>query len=987
MRTWAKALASALALAVTKDAHALGDPFQEYFTLETPHFRVHYPRVLEPVAEDVADTLEEVHERMVPVLGHRPAEVTHVLITDGTESANGSATAIPFNAVRLYATAPDDMSTLADYDDWILSLTTHEYSHILHIDTIGGLPALVNAVLGKTMAPNQFQPRWIIEGLAVLEESEHTSGGRNRSAIFDMYLRANVLEGRVAGLDRISHGPRRWPMGNYWYLYGSRFLTWIQKTYGEHAMRSVAADYGKQVIPFGINRSIRRATGRTYEELYEGWTKHLQRHYGEQMEQVVSQGGFREGYRLTHHGRTTSRPRWIPEAARRSPGIPEVLYFLDDGHHRSGFYRLFLPKVQESWESDRDLWVRTTSEASATFSRDGTLYFASLEPHKKVYSYSDLFRLKAGAASPDGDEPERERLSEAQRAIDPDVRFDDKQLTFVINRRGTQYLAIADLNADGTMAPARVLVPSARYQQAYTPRYSPDGRRIVYSAWSRGGYRDVRVVDAKTGQFFELMHDRALDMQPSWSPDGGTIFFSSDRTGIHNIYAHDLGTGELWQVTNVRTGAFMPEVSPDGRTLLYVGYTSDGFDLFSLELDRSTWTKALPYQDTRPTPFEKPRHHVWPRRRYNPWPTFRPFAYDLAYGPGNFGQTLTVSARGQDIVGYHGFYLNLAADTAQAEPQFSFVYSYGRLPVDLSLTAFRSLAPSQRARVNDTVPTYPEEYWGLISTISSYIPRAFDAFSFSASYAISTIDARLAFRRDLNPQSQVTILPPYQGILATVRLGFSYSNQERYLYSVGPARGTAISMSADIAGKATGSDHDIATFSYMLQHIVPNPWLSDQNMSVTLRSGIATGNPGFRGAYYVGGYVDLPLLDGLTPNLFQGGFLLRGYPPGVYAGRQFHLASLEYRAPLWHPERGISTLPIFFNRLSIQPFLDFGGAFNDLDLKNWREQFHTGYGAELLADVTFSYFFSPTLRFGYARGGSAEAYSGGKLYMILAGQI
>lgn len=451
MKKWSGALALALTLGAVRDAQAINDPSQDYYTLETPHFRIHYPRVLEPVADDVADTMEEVHERMVPVLGHRPTEVTHVLLTDGTESANGSATALPYNAVRLFATAPDDMSPLADYDDWFLELTTHEYTHILHIDNISGLPALLNVVLGKTSAPNQLQPRWILEGLAVLEESEHTSGGRNRSAIFDMYLRANVLEDRIAGLDRISHGPRRWPMGNFWYLYGSRFLTWIHKTYGEHTMRTIAADYGKQIIPFGINRSIRRATGRTYEELYDGWKQHLQRLYKDQIDKATAQGGLREGHRLTHHGRTTARPRWVPQGVRRAPKIPEVLYYLEDGHHRPGFHRLFVPNARESWESDRDLWVRTAGEGSASFSRDGALFFSSLEPHKKVYSYSDLFRLGAGKASPDGDEPERERLSEAQRAIDPDARFDGRQLTFAINRRGTQYLAVADLNGDGTM--------------------------------------------------------------------------------------------------------------------------------------------------------------------------------------------------------------------------------------------------------------------------------------------------------------------------------------------------------------------------------------------------------------------------------------------------------------------------------------------------------------------------------------------------------
>ncbi|RYE92169.1 MAG: hypothetical protein EOO75_07285, partial [Myxococcales bacterium] len=603
MRTTAAAGAALLLSLAAADAHALGDPDQRYETIETTHFRVTHPVVLAPVADRVADVLETVYERLVPVLGHRPSTVTHVFLTDGTESANGSATALPYNAVRLFATAPEDMSPLTDYDDWILSLSTHEFTHILHTDNIHGLPALANIVLGKTFAPNQYQPRWLLEGLAVLEESAHTSGGRNRSAIFDMFLRANVLEDRIAGLDRVSHTPRRWPMGNYWYLYGSRFLTWIVSVYGDHTMRLIADDYGRQVIPFGINRSIQRATGRTYEQLYEGWKGHLRELYGAQIDRARAlPGGLREGSRLTRHGRQAGRPRWVPSALRRDPRTPEVLYYRDDGHARPGFFRMPVPSWQRADERASELFIRTVGEGSPSFDRAGNLFFSSIEPHKIVYGFSDLFRLPPGKGSPEGDEPERVRLTEAQRGIDPDVRPDGRQLAFAVNRRGTQYLSVADLSAEGTLGEARVLVPSERFQQAYTPRYSPDGGRIAYSSWSHGGYRDIRLVDVRTGAVEELARDRAIDIQPSWSPDGRTLFFSSDRTGIHNIYAYDLADRRLWLVTNVRTGAFMPEVSPDGRTLVYVGYSSDGYDLHGLELDRSRWQPAPAYVAARPAP-------------------------------------------------------------------------------------------------------------------------------------------------------------------------------------------------------------------------------------------------------------------------------------------------------------------------------------------------------------------------------------------------
>lgn len=976
---------------VPSRASAADDPYVRYWTIETPRFRIHYPKHLEPVAERVADLGEDVHRRLTPVLGHVPTEVTELVLTDGTESANGSATALPYNTVRLFATAPDDMSPLSDYDDWYLELVTHEYTHILHTDNISGLPAVLNAVLGKTFAPNQVQPRWILEGLAVLQESEHTSAGRNRSSVFDMYLRADVLAGKVAGLDRVSNNPRTWPGGNYWYLYGSRFLTWINQVYGDHAMRTVAADYGHLLVPFGLNRSIRRAIGNTYDKvddgpaLYDGWRAHIARLYKKQIDDAREQGGgLREGKRITHHGRVTQRPRWIPPPARRQAEVPEVLYYADDGHHRTGFYRLPVPSASESWESQRDLFLRAQGDGSATFDARGNVVFSSTDVHKRVYSYSDLSRVRVGHDSPDGDEAARERLSVGQRALDPDVTQDGRQLVFGLNRRGTQYVAMADLTAEGTLGEPRVVVPSARFEQAYTPRFSPDGRKIAYSAWTRGGYRDIRIVDVATGTFRELFHDRAIDQQPSWSADGKTLFFTSDRTGIPNVFARDLETGETFQVTNVTTGAFMPEPSPDGRTLVYVGYTTAGFDLFAMPLDRASWTPARPYVDDRPDRPSQPVHRDWPRHPYDPLPSFRPRAVTLDYGPGTFGQTLVVGTRGSDAVGHHAFAANVLVDSQQAEPSFSLAYVYGRLPVDLGIQAFRTVNPRTGYVINGKEPEFIEQFLGIGSSLTYTVPRAFDVMQFTAGYTASRYSGKLPLGPVLDPQETILQDPVGTGFLGVVRASFAYSNTERYLYSVGPARGATLQLGAELASRETGSDYDYYSFSYTATGYTQMPWHPDHTLVTLGRSAIAGGNYPRRGVYYTGGLVDLPLADAVQNGIYQGAFVLRGYPPNAYSGRQYHLATAEYRFPLWHPERGLSTLPLFFSRMSGALFVDYGGAFDDLDVEHWRSQLHTGYGAELLVDGTFGYFVGITGRLGYARGLSEEAYSGGKFYLVLS---
>ena len=183
----------AFLLAVTApSARAANDPSCAWQSIETPHFRITYYTGEEQVAQHVANVAESIYGNMSAAVGWVPGELTGDRARRLNESANGSAGALPYNAVHLYVTAPDDLSPLGDYDDWYLELITHEHTHIMHTDNITGIPALINAVLGKTLAPNQAQPRWLLEGLAVFEESARTSGGRLRSSQWNMYMRADV---------------------------------------------------------------------------------------------------------------------------------------------------------------------------------------------------------------------------------------------------------------------------------------------------------------------------------------------------------------------------------------------------------------------------------------------------------------------------------------------------------------------------------------------------------------------------------------------------------------------------------------------------------------------------------------------------------------------------------------------------------------------------------------------------------------------------
>ncbi|MBV9948885.1 MAG: PD40 domain-containing protein [Myxococcales bacterium] len=972
----AVALLLASLLLVPRPARAADDPKLLWKQIETAHFRVSYYSTEDEIAAHVATVAEGIYARLVPAVGWTPSERTEIAIVDQTESANGITVATPYNAIVLYATAPDDMSPLGDVDDWYLELVTHEYTHILHTDHITGFPALINRIFGKVYAPNQLAPRWLLEGLAVFEESARTSGGRLRSSMWNMFMRADVLEDNVAPLDVFSNSPRRWPGGNIWYLYGSFFMRWIAETYGEIAIRHMIDDYGGQVVPYALNRSIRRATGRTFEELYPAWIDSFRRSFGAQADAIRARG-LREGTRLTHTGYSVQHPRWVP-ASTWPEHAGDLLYFADDGHTTPGVWALPLARdargaVAAGDEGRRELVIRTSGTSVPSFLPDGTAVFSSTAVTQNLFGFNDLFELPPHAKSPSGFESSRVRWTEGYRALDPSVSPDGRQVVFTTNHRGTTYLMIGDIvpaaGRVGAHALTHVhgLVQTPRFDQVYTPRWARDGRHVAYSAWSRGGYRDVRIVDTADGSVVDVTHDRAIDGGPSYSPDGRFLFFHSDRTGVMNVYAYEVATGAIRQVTNVLTGAYQPEPSPDGKTLAYVGYTHEGYDVFVLPLDEGTWLDAPATDEPRPAPPPEPPPIAVTPRPYDPLPTLVPRSYSVSITPGNFGQASIVTANGSDIAGLHAISANITTEWEQPDFQGSIGYSYGRLPFDVGLSAYRVISPGSGFRLGSDALPWVAETVGATTDISYAIRRPFDSQSFNLSYSFARIGGNLALpTANLDPYRTPSL--PFRGYLGSLHLGWSYANSEGWLYSVSQEKGWRAGLSLDIADDALASEFSGYSARADVEVYYRMPWLRHHVLALHLGGGASGGDRAGRGSFFVGGWVDYPVIDTVRNNLVQAGWIvLRGYPVAAETGAYYALLNSEYRFPIVNVDRGPSTLPIFLQRISGTVFFDYGSAFDATS----NVQPKAGVGAELWLDVALGYVLGFTFRAGYARGVSS----------------
>jgi WD40 repeat protein len=108
------------------------------------------------------------------------------------------------------------------------------------------------------------------------------------------------------------------------------------------------------------------------------------------------------------------------------------------------------------------------------------------------------------------------------------------------------------------------------------PSLSPDGNTVVFTS-TRSGTSRVWTMGADGSNPTALNTGSTTDVPesaPRYSPGGGRILFSSPRTNTTQIWIVDAAGGTATQVTHDVNGAFFGSWSPDGNTIYFV----DGAD-------------------------------------------------------------------------------------------------------------------------------------------------------------------------------------------------------------------------------------------------------------------------------------------------------------------------------------------------------------------------------------------------------------------------
>lgn len=151
---------------------------------------------------------------------------------------------------------------------------------------------------------------------------------------------------------------------------------------------------------------------------------------------------------------------------------------------------------------------------------------------------ASLWRIPLGAGSP--------RRLEGGPGVPSmaDVSGDGEWIVFAWKGRDVPS-AIWKMKPDGTVRRALTRSP-AGYD--IFPRWSPDGKKIVFASDRSGNY-EIWLMDAEGLEQKRLTDHPAYDSHPTWSPDGRQIAFTSLRDGGLRVWLIPSVGGEVRPVT------------------------------------------------------------------------------------------------------------------------------------------------------------------------------------------------------------------------------------------------------------------------------------------------------------------------------------------------------------------------------------------------------------------------------------------------------
>ena len=885
-------------------------PNLDWRTLKTKHFYVHFNPSLEPLARRIAADAERAYTELSREL-HPPRGMIDVVISDDVDQSNGSATAFPTNRILIFANPPVSESALRYTNDWGQLVITHELTHIFHLDRTRGLWSIGQMIFGRAAAlfPNAYSPSWLVEGLAVYEESKLAGAGRIEGSEHRMIARAAAIDHSFPSLGALSLAQGHFPFGETAYSFGSLFVDYLARTRGDERVGRFVEKSSADIIPFLINVPARQGFGVSFSSAWREFSDSVARSI--RASPAPPLAGWRE---LTRDGVFVFAPRWLSDSSIIYSGAP--------GRESFGAFRVDL-------DGKRSRVGRRNGRSANVPIGNNEILYAQLDFVNPYQIRSDLW-IQRGS--------HERRITNGKRLTSPDARPDGEIVAEQIIPGATR---IVRVSRDGKRITP---ITSGSYDEQWTePRWSHAGDRIAASRWVRGNVSQIVILDTLGRIVHVVSSGNSIEATPSWLPDDAGVMYSSDRTGSTQIYierfenSRSFADAATYRLSNAGTGLFEPTSAPTSARAAVVLFRADGYHLGVGDCCATTTEERTPdYRDTVPRAIAPLVLDSGRVTKYSPWRSFLPRYWlpQVDVGIDN-GYRVGALTSGFDVIGRHIMTAALEVptnDRGGVTGNVNYQYSGFGLPV---IQADVSQDWESLGSISDRSPQR--------NIIGEVFRRTQDADVLATlirqRYRTSiTFSAGAGVEHRTHVTTPTNLLPQIDSSGALGSLTFpnlvaaaSFANYQRPAFSISPEDGVAVGITVRdrlrTGFTATGSQSVSTVTAAAAYKSLDLPGFAHHVLALRGAAGVADDRAS--GYFFVGGVsgTSFQIIPGYTLGEGRQTFPVRGFSTGTLAGTRAVSGSAEYRIPLLLTGGAPGPLPFFFDRSSLAFFADYGSAW------------------------------------------------------------
>ncbi len=120
-----------------------------------------------------------------------------------------------------------------------------------------------------------------------------------------------------------------------------------------------------------------------------------------------------------------------------------------------------------------------------------------------------------------------------------------------------------------------------------TPRFSPNSQDVAYMSFADGSEPRVYVLDVATGRREVVGTFQGMSFSPRFSPDGEKVVMSLQQGGNSNIYVMGIGSKTTTRLTSTSAIDTSPSYAPDGRQIVFESDRGGGQQIYLMGSDGS----------------------------------------------------------------------------------------------------------------------------------------------------------------------------------------------------------------------------------------------------------------------------------------------------------------------------------------------------------------------------------------------------------------